>query len=325
MSIVRVVHNKENPYVILNKQSLWDSALSLKAVGLWARLLSRPDDWKISVRELAKSCNLNKDTIGRLINELIEAGYAHKIYRRVEGNRFGGTEYHIFETKISKEEIKKMFPQPAFSDPEISDPEKPDILSNDLTNPLSEDKEEKTDIKKETKQRKAAEPPSAEADSLANILLSKVKEHLDPNFQPTAFEKWGLECDKLLKTRPIEEIMFVIDNLPRLKSSYLKNQFKRPSKLLKHFSDILTTLKDQNSATEPLNGQNKASEIAEKKRIIERNRLYAKDMFEMYPKLHEYYELRDTQVFRKYGEQAFCFQDNTFPQQFDNEIRKLES
>ena len=58
MSILRVKHDKKNPYVMINREALWDKDLSLQAIGLWARLLSRPDDWKIYVSELAQSCGL---------------------------------------------------------------------------------------------------------------------------------------------------------------------------------------------------------------------------------------------------------------------------
>src|SRR5580765_9040605 len=55
-TIVRVVHNRENPYVQINKISLWDIGLSLKATGLWARCLSRPNNWTFSLSELIKKC-----------------------------------------------------------------------------------------------------------------------------------------------------------------------------------------------------------------------------------------------------------------------------
>ena len=70
MSIVRVKHNKENPYVMINRHALWDKNLSLEAVGLWVRLLSRPDDWHVNVLELSHSCGCHKNTIYKLLAEL---------------------------------------------------------------------------------------------------------------------------------------------------------------------------------------------------------------------------------------------------------------
>ena len=78
-SIIRVVHNRENPYVQLNKGALWDSRLSLKAVGLWARCLSKKDDWKFNVRKLASKMKEGKASIYGAMEELIENGYVIKI------------------------------------------------------------------------------------------------------------------------------------------------------------------------------------------------------------------------------------------------------
>jgi hypothetical protein len=121
MTIVRTFHDKQNPFVILNKLTLWDKELSLGAVGLWARLLSRPDDWVVSVTELAKSCSCSKKIIYRLLNELVTHGYAVRYQTKQDSKKsqkkkvFGGMETHVFERKMSEEEIKEMFPQLHFA------------------------------------------------------------------------------------------------------------------------------------------------------------------------------------------------------------------
>ena len=100
MSIVRVKHNRENPYVMINREALWDKNMSLEAVGLWTRLLSRPDDWKISAIELAKSncCGIKK--IYSLLQELIENGYASRSQEMPKGHKgFGKVLYEVYEFK----------------------------------------------------------------------------------------------------------------------------------------------------------------------------------------------------------------------------------
>lgn len=136
MSICRIVHNKENPYVQINKKALWDESLSLEAIGLWARLLSKPDDWEISVAHLCKSCNIGKDKVYRILDNLIEAGYAYRYQERSTGsrkNQFGKFHYIIFEFKASPQEIKKMFTQPGFPLPENTDSGKTDTTNNVIT------------------------------------------------------------------------------------------------------------------------------------------------------------------------------------------------
>ena len=72
MTIIRTVHDKSNPYVMLNKASLWDTQLPLEAVGLWARLMSRPDNWEVRTSEIQKSCQIGKDKARAILKILIE-------------------------------------------------------------------------------------------------------------------------------------------------------------------------------------------------------------------------------------------------------------
>ncbi len=133
-SIVRVEHDAQNPYVMINKKSLWDPNLSLEAVGLWTRLLSRPDNWQISIPELMKSCGCGRDKIQRILNELIENGYAHRFQDKVnkeKQNQFDRVVYTIFEKKLSNEEIKIKFPQPPFPVTEVPCAENPHLLNKE--------------------------------------------------------------------------------------------------------------------------------------------------------------------------------------------------
>lgn len=126
-TIVRVVHNRENPFVQLNKQALWDSNLSLKATGLWARCMSRPNDWRFSITELAGKCKEGRRAIDGAMQELIEHRYACRLEysERADDGKFktGGVEYVFFEFPASDEEIaeqldlfKKSFRHCGFGD-----------------------------------------------------------------------------------------------------------------------------------------------------------------------------------------------------------------
>ena len=75
MAIVRVIKDKSNPYVLLNKTCLSDDRLSWKAKGLHSYLLSLPDDWKIYTEDLKNRSKDGKDAIRSAINELIDLGY----------------------------------------------------------------------------------------------------------------------------------------------------------------------------------------------------------------------------------------------------------
>jgi hypothetical protein len=104
MVIQRSPHDKVNPYVMLNKEALKDPSLSWGAKGLWAYLLSLPDDWKISVAHLSK---LYPDKGGgikaiySLLNELIECGYCERSQGNESKGKFKEIDYHISEFKKS--------------------------------------------------------------------------------------------------------------------------------------------------------------------------------------------------------------------------------
>lgn len=83
MSVVRV-HKQEN-YSAIKNETLRDASLSWEARGLLAYLLSRPDNWQISVVDLTKqSKHQGIKVIRRLLKELESRGYVER--KRVTGD-----------------------------------------------------------------------------------------------------------------------------------------------------------------------------------------------------------------------------------------------
>lgn len=124
MSIVRVKHNRENPFVQLSKKALWDESLSLKAIGLWARCMSRPDDWCFCISELVKHTKEGKKSVYSAIDELIHNGYALRFQRSTSEEKLGfqKVEYFFFEFALTceekvkyQEEFKKCLPRSGFA------------------------------------------------------------------------------------------------------------------------------------------------------------------------------------------------------------------
>jgi len=113
MSVIRNRHNRKNNFVILDKKPLWDKELSLKAIGLWARCISRPDDWEFSIRELEKSCKEKEVALYGAIKELREAKLClrvqqHWVIRKdgVVHKGAGPVVYVLMEVPASDEELK---------------------------------------------------------------------------------------------------------------------------------------------------------------------------------------------------------------------------
>ena len=140
MSIYRVKKNKDNPYVIINKSFLDDATLSLKAKGLLAYLLSKPDNWKIYQSYVEKTCTNGRDSIYSGITELVDAGYIKKGTKRSDDGKFASTDYDVFEVKEQdKQDVISSVKEPLTENP---DADNPTLLINDSK------KEEDNDYKK---------------------------------------------------------------------------------------------------------------------------------------------------------------------------------
>jgi hypothetical protein len=84
-TICRVVKNKENPYVIINKTCLHDPLLSMKAKGVLCYMLSMPDDWVFHREELVNHFSDGITTLRSALKELEEHGYLKIICHREKG------------------------------------------------------------------------------------------------------------------------------------------------------------------------------------------------------------------------------------------------
>lgn len=139
MSCIRTVHNRDNPYVMLNKAAFESHDLSWEAKGLWGYLMSRPDNWMVSVNHLKKiykDRGGGRDAIRSMLKELIQAGYAIAEKHKKANGEFSGIDYIVFE---HPREIKKMFPETGFPAPESAGTVNPTQQNNDV---LTEEREQ---------------------------------------------------------------------------------------------------------------------------------------------------------------------------------------
>lgn len=123
MSIIRIQHSEN--YVVLNKAAFEDMRLTLKAKGLWAYCMSKPNDWKFYVSQMTTCLKEGKDAIYSGLNELIQYGYCERRKIREKG-KLMGVEYILYESP----EFKKSLPRRDFPYAENPDPENPQLPSN---------------------------------------------------------------------------------------------------------------------------------------------------------------------------------------------------
>ncbi len=98
--IIRI-SRRENPYVQIDKRCLEDARLSWRARGILAYLLSKPDDWKVLVQDLANGGKEGRDAVQAALKELESIGYATIQTARAENGQLAGKTWTIREEPIN--------------------------------------------------------------------------------------------------------------------------------------------------------------------------------------------------------------------------------
>lgn len=89
---------RSRDYTVIANQVLRNEALSWKARGILAYLLSMPDDWQIYLNDLVKRAPEGIDSLRSGIKELEALGYITKEQARDEKGKITGYEYVVHET-----------------------------------------------------------------------------------------------------------------------------------------------------------------------------------------------------------------------------------
>lgn len=93
-TIIRVVKNEENPFVMIDKRPLHNPELSWKAKGILSFLLSLPDDWQIRRKHLLEMATDGDTSLRSGLQELKKHG--HLVNRFIKGED-GKIVDHILE------------------------------------------------------------------------------------------------------------------------------------------------------------------------------------------------------------------------------------
>ncbi|MFM6139144.1 MAG: helix-turn-helix domain-containing protein, partial [Sphaerospermopsis kisseleviana] len=97
MSIIRTKRKKNN-FSIIDNTGLIDPDLTWKETGLLAFLMTKPDDWEVSIKSLSNNKQDKRDSVATAIAGLQKKGYVYRKDSRDEKGRFK-VEYLVFETK----------------------------------------------------------------------------------------------------------------------------------------------------------------------------------------------------------------------------------
>lgn len=111
MSILRV-QKKASKYTQIYNSVFNDRRLSYEGVGLLSYLLSKPHNWRVSIKNLIRDKN-GRDQVYRIIKELMKFGYIHRMIIREESSgRISRHDYNVFEEPVND----KMQSLPEFSE-----------------------------------------------------------------------------------------------------------------------------------------------------------------------------------------------------------------
>lgn len=130
MSVLRSRKDRENPYVQINRKMFDDPNLSMRTKGFIGYCLSKPDEWKFYIEQLASVLKEKKTALYAAIKEAEREGYCIKYQHRLENGRMGKFEYIISD---SKEEIARL---------------KEELNIQTKAKPENEKSERKTEVKK---------------------------------------------------------------------------------------------------------------------------------------------------------------------------------
>ena len=93
--IIRREKNKN--YSIISNECLKNAKISTRAKGMYAYIMTLPDDWVIQKGELYKHFAEGKDYLDKGFNELKKYGYIQQIRVQKENGQFAGYEYVVYE------------------------------------------------------------------------------------------------------------------------------------------------------------------------------------------------------------------------------------
>lgn len=212
-TIYRTVKNRENPYVMIDKNIFTDTRLSWKAKGLLGYFLSRPDNWTIRIDDLVKQSKDGRDSVYSGLRELKKCGYIVQVAYRLKNGRIDHFEHHVYEQPLEnppegivyidmEEEGEETAEDKAFDpfteNPEVVPPvtekpltenpymenpytENPTLLINESTNNRKRIKNDKSN-KQQHREPKNEESNTCQNDKCENVVVELIHNEWKKSF-----------------------------------------------------------------------------------------------------------------------------------------------
>lgn len=114
MSIIRSVRPVRD-FTIINNSVCLDSRLSMRALGLLVRLLSRPDNWQTNSEILAREFDVGREQMQKVLRELVSFGYMELVKTRHDSGKITSAWYVFDEPKTEKPATGKPAPEKPYA------------------------------------------------------------------------------------------------------------------------------------------------------------------------------------------------------------------
>lgn len=88
---------KNTNYSVISNECFKDISISARAKGIYAYVMTLPDDWKISKKELYKHFSEGEKALDTAFNELKDKGYVEVKTEKKANGHFAGSEYIFYE------------------------------------------------------------------------------------------------------------------------------------------------------------------------------------------------------------------------------------
>ena len=148
----KIKSGRTKGFVVLFRSAAQDERLSLEARGLFALMVSLPENWSYTVAGLAKKAGCGREKARRLLQELQTVGYLVREQSHDDGGKFSGAVYVLQDEAPMPE-------NPSNGETKTSPlPEKPTTAEPSTAGPSTGVEPEKN---KELKTPEEKEPPKA--------------------------------------------------------------------------------------------------------------------------------------------------------------------
>lgn len=165
-----LVKKKKHSYTVISNAVIKDERLSWKARGIFAYLMSLPEDWNFHQSEIAKHSKDGKDSLRTGMNELQEFGYLKVSRERNKNGHFGDAIWILDDTPSPKSE-NTILESPMSENAILEDPQlQITNTTNYLDNKLLDDEEEESST-----EPKEIEKPETHTSNAKTTRDSKLK------------------------------------------------------------------------------------------------------------------------------------------------------